>query len=257
MKDRSVIKAISRKFSDFSTKIIQDGRTFYFITESIKKSPPTIRTSVYLDGTHLKTIKKELQTDDVDGLKRIMETQHMDVINEVKKNLIDRKKINHVEEIDVLIKRGRLQDAIEVAMNAMAGSPDEPYLMSYYGYLLAATGKDTVEGIRICKEAIRVINRTVHFGVEFLYPVYYLNLGRALLFAGMKKEAVYSFRRGLTADTANEEIIAELLRLGIRKKPVIPFISRKNPINKYLGIILSRLKLRESGRTPASKDRVV
>lgn len=44
--------------------------------------------------------------------------------------------------------------------------------------------------------------------------------------------------------TMAKAVHRELDKLGLRKPPVIPFLSRGNPINKYLGIILSRMGLR-------------
>jgi len=60
---------------------------------------------------------------------------------------------------------------------------------------------------------------------------------------GEKAEAIRVFRLGLKAER-NKRIIEELEKLGIRKPPVISFLSRGNPINKYLGIILGRLSIR-------------
>jgi restriction endonuclease Mrr len=42
----------------------------------------------------------------------------------------------------------------------------------------------------------------------------------------------------------NQQILDEIGRIETRKPPFIPFLKRSNVINKYLGIILSRLKLR-------------
>jgi hypothetical protein len=35
-----------------------------------------------------------------------------------------------------------------------------------------------------------------------------------------------------------------LENLGVRKKPLIPFLPRSNFVNKYAGLLLHRLKLR-------------
>jgi hypothetical protein len=74
-------------------------------------------------------------------------------------------------------------------------------------------------------------------------PIHYLNLGKVYLLAGKKSQAIEVFRKGL-AHERHQEIIDELNRLGIRKSPVLPFLKRKNPINRYFGIILHRLGLR-------------
>jgi len=75
-------------------------------------------------------------------------------------------------------------------------------------------------------------------------PVHYLNLGRIYLCQGKKTEAIQSFREGLSRG-AEKRIIDELDRLGTRKKPVISFMERDNPVNKFLGIFFSKIRLRK------------
>jgi hypothetical protein len=75
-----------------------------------------------------------------------------------------------------------------------------------------------------------------------LYPVFYLNLGRAYLAAGKKKDAIDAFRKGLQYDNGNSDLRKELRGLGMRKKPPVPFLDRSNPINKYIGMILQKAK---------------
>ncbi len=74
-------------------------------------------------------------------------------------------------------------------------------------------------------------------------PVVYLNLGRLYLRAGRKQDAVDILRKGASIDR-NPEIQQLLESLGLRKKPVIPFLSRKHFLNKFLGLLLKKLHLR-------------
>ncbi|WP_298267606.1 tetratricopeptide repeat protein [Geobacter sp.] len=73
--------------------------------------------------------------------------------------------------------------------------------------------------------------------------VHYLNLGRIYLLAGKRREAIDTFREGMKHGR-NEEIVAELEKVGLRKPPPIPSLPRSHPLNKYLGIVLARLGLR-------------
>ncbi len=68
----------------------------------------------------------------------------------------------------------------------------------------------------------------------------YLNLGRVYLRAGLKTKAIETFRKGLEVDK-NPEIMAELQVLGIRKKPIFPFLPRSHFLNKYLGLVISKV----------------
>ncbi len=74
-------------------------------------------------------------------------------------------------------------------------------------------------------------------------PLVYLNLGRLYLIAERKQDAVTTLRKGASIRKLRE--IEQLLEsLGLRKKPVIGFLSRQNPINKFLGLLLKKLHLR-------------
>jgi len=73
--------------------------------------------------------------------------------------------------------------------------------------------------------------------------VHYLNFGRVYMLSGQRNDAMQIFREGLHHEE-NKDIVAELIKLGMRKSPVIPFFGRENLLNKYLGIVFTRLGLR-------------
>lgn len=111
---------------------------------------------------------------------------------------------------------------------------DSPSIWSYYAFCIAKERGQIKKAMLLCKEALeREPDNAVH----------YLNLGRIYLFTRKKAEAIAIFREGLNHE-AHEQIIDELNNLVPRKPPVIPFLKRANPINKYLGIILKILRLR-------------
>jgi hypothetical protein len=72
--------------------------------------------------------------------------------------------------------------------------------------------------------------------------VFYLNLGKAYLAAGKKKDAINAFNKGLQHDKSNSDLRKELRGLGMRKKPPVSFLDRANPINKCIGMILQKTK---------------
>jgi hypothetical protein len=73
--------------------------------------------------------------------------------------------------------------------------------------------------------------------------VLYLNLGRVHLKAGRKRDAIETVRKGLGFGDSKEAVLF-LNTLGTRRKPVLPFLPRRNFLNKYLGLLFSRLGLR-------------
>jgi len=84
--------------------------------------------------------------------------------------------------------------------------------------------------ISLCKEAVRSDPKNV---------VHFLQLGRIHILEGKKNDAIRIFRLGLRIEK-DPALIRELNRLGCRTNPVIPFMARSNPLNKYLGKLLKR-----------------
>jgi len=109
-----------------------------------------------------------------------------------------------------------------------------PLTQSYLGYCIATERGQIAEALNLCQAAIEVDPHN---------PVHYLNLGRVYLKAKKKDEAIAELRRGLSFGD-NQDIKSLLERLGLRRKPVLPFLPRYNFLNRYVGLILSRLRLR-------------
>ncbi|HEY6871241.1 MAG TPA: hypothetical protein VI298_00810 [Geobacteraceae bacterium] len=109
-----------------------------------------------------------------------------------------------------------------------------PLVRSSLGFCLAAVRGDVEGGLALCHGAI---------GEEPANALHYRHLGRVLVLAGRKDEALIVFRQGLRLG-GDEGIMRELDRLGARKPPVIKALDRRHPLNKWLGIILDRLGFR-------------
>lgn len=109
-----------------------------------------------------------------------------------------------------------------------------PLNTSYLALCMAQQRGQIKNAIDLCESAIKddPENSTL-----------YLNLGKIYLHGRKKEDAIKAFREGLKHET-NPQIIDELNKLGIRRSPIIQPLPRSHPINKYLGIILKRLKLR-------------
>ncbi len=109
-----------------------------------------------------------------------------------------------------------------------------PIYCSNLAFCLAKENREFREAISLCNEAIKK---------EPKNSAHFLNLGRVYLLAGQKKDAIRFLRMGLRYER-NREIIAELERLGARRPPPLSFLKRESLMNKYLGIILSRMGMR-------------
>lgn len=111
---------------------------------------------------------------------------------------------------------------------------DHPGWYSYLGYCIARERGQHRKGVELCQESLRI---------EPDQPAHFLNLGRVHLVSGDKQEALRVLREGM-AKGGSPELARLLDRLGTRRPPVIAALSRNHPINRYLGLILSRLGLR-------------
>ncbi|MEW6115574.1 MAG: tetratricopeptide repeat protein [Nitrospirota bacterium] len=131
------------------------------------------------------------------------------------------------------LKRGRTLPAL-ASFERAATLSDAPLYRSYLAYCVAKERGQLKRAISLCEQAIeREPGNSVH----------YLNLGRIYLHAKNKDYAITVFREGLKHEM-NQDIISELQKLVARKPPVLPFLGRENPINKYIGIVLGALRLR-------------
>jgi hypothetical protein len=108
---------------------------------------------------------------------------------------------------------------------------------SYLGYAIALVEQRVPEGVKLCRHAIKV---------EFYQPDNYLNLARTLLLAKDRKGVVDAVQRGLKIDPHHPQLVDLGREMGIRRPPVLPFLSRTNPLNRFLGSLRHHL-----GRKPA------
>jgi tetratricopeptide (TPR) repeat protein len=115
--------------------------------------------------------------------------------------------------------------AIEIERRRGSGRPQARYL-SYYGLCLAVERNEIHEALRYCREALTL---------ESFNPDIRCNLGRVLLRAGRRREAYACFLRGLRLESGHAGTVRALRLMGIRRRPVIPFLARQNPINVFLG----------------------
>lgn len=109
-----------------------------------------------------------------------------------------------------------------------------PSVLSAYALCLAEVKGTYKTATNLCHEAIKK---------EPKNPEHYFRQGQILLLANRKKDAIWVMRMGLRHGR-HAGIIDCLGRLGVRRPPPIEFLDRSNPINKYLGLLLSRLNLR-------------
>lgn len=126
-----------------------------------------------------------------------------------------------------LAREEHYHDALKVFDQDLSFAQN-PTAMSYYALSLAAAEDNYERAISLCLIAAEK---------EFYNQDVYLNLGRIFLMNGQKTYAIKAFKKGLKIDSTHEGIICELKRLGIRRRPVLSFLERQHPVNKFLGLL--------------------
>jgi Flp pilus assembly protein TadD len=111
---------------------------------------------------------------------------------------------------------------------------DHPGWYSCLGYCIAKERGQYRKGLELCMSSL---------AAEPDHPGHFFNLGQVHLVSGNKVEALRVLREGM-AKGGSPEFVRLLERLGTRKASLFPMLSRNNFLNKYLGMLLSRLGLR-------------
>lgn len=109
--------------------------------------------------------------------------------------------------------------------------PQDPFARSWYGLTLVLVERNSNLGVVLCDEALRV------HGPD---PELLLNQARLHLALRHRERAVRALVRGLELWPDDPRLLAARDALGIRRPPVISFLSRNNPLNRILGRLRHR-----------------
>lgn len=114
----------------------------------------------------------------------------------------------------------------------------DPVIQSYLALCIALERGKVSDAVALCGDSMLSDPDN---------PVHYLNLGKVYLKARRKNDALDMLRKGLSRGNdadIHEEIRAVLDSLGTRKTPVFSFLPRSHYLNKHIGILLGKLRLR-------------
>ncbi|HTN51837.1 MAG TPA: hypothetical protein VML50_05500 [Anaeromyxobacter sp.] len=117
--------------------------------------------------------------------------------------------------------------------------PRDPRLMSWYGVTLVLVERNSNLGVLLCDQALRLTGPD---------PELLLNQARVHLSLNQRERAVRAVTRGLELWPDDPRLHAARLALGTRRAPVLPFLSRNNPLNRILGRLRHRWQRRHSPR---------
>jgi hypothetical protein len=110
-------------------------------------------------------------------------------------------------------------------------SPRDPRFMSWYGLTLVLVERNWSLGVMLCDEALRSAGPD---------PELLLNQARAHLALNQRVRSVQAIERGLSLWPDHPGLAAARDALGLRRPPVLGFLSRNNLLNVLLGKIRHR-----------------
>jgi tetratricopeptide (TPR) repeat protein len=104
---------------------------------------------------------------------------------------------------------------------------------SYLGYGVALRQQRIQEGLKLCQHAVKL---------EFYQAENFLNLARTQVLAQNRRAAVRALQDGLQIEPDNEALLDLARELGVRRRPLLSFLARSNPLNSLLGRLRHALK---------------
>ncbi|BDG01619.1 tetratricopeptide repeat protein [Anaeromyxobacter oryzae] len=113
--------------------------------------------------------------------------------------------------------------------------PRDPRFMSWYGVTLVLVERNSNLGVLLCDQALRLA------GAD---PELLLNQARVHLALNQRERAVRAVARGLELWPDDPRLALARDALGTRRSPVLPFLSRNNPLNRALGRLRHRWQRR-------------
>lgn len=136
-----------------------------------------------------------------------------------------RKGLQALEEKHYLESLAYFESSLNLEERSGNPAPRMKYL-SYYGLALSLAAGRTKEAIEMCERAL---------SVEFYNPDLYLNVARVYLSAGERRRAHKAICQGLRIEKGHAGLIAELRRMGVRRRPLFRFLPRNHLLNRFTG----------------------
>jgi tetratricopeptide (TPR) repeat protein len=109
--------------------------------------------------------------------------------------------------------------------------PRDPIFMSWYGLTLVLVEKNSNLGVSLVDQALRAVGPS---------PELLLNSARVHLALNQRERAVRAVARALELWPEDPRLLVARAAMGTRSAPVLPFLSRNNPLNRFLGRLRHR-----------------
>ncbi len=105
-------------------------------------------------------------------------------------------------------------------------APSDVRIQSWYGLTLVLVERNSNLGVMLVDGAVRNGRPD---------PELVINQSRVAMALGQRVRAVRALERGLAFHPGEPTLIQARIALGTRQRPVLPFLSRRNWLNRFLG----------------------
>ncbi len=130
------------------------------------------------------------------------------------------------EEARACLRSHREAEAFDLLQEVLWHQPEHAEALSFFGLCLAKLHGDTAQAVEICAQALALAPSDAAVRT---------NLGRVQRMHGDTAAAHRSFLVAYRQDPANPAPATELARMGVRRRPVLPFLPRQHWCNILLG----------------------
>jgi len=143
-----------------------------------------------------------------------------------------RKGLQALEARQYLESLAFFESALNLEERSGNPAPRMKYL-SYYGLSLSLAAGRTHEAIEMCERAL---------SVEFYNPDLYLNVARVYLECGERRRAHKAICQGLRIEKRHAGLLAELKKMGLRRRPLLNFLPRRHVLNRMTGRLTAKVR---------------
>jgi len=137
-----------------------------------------------------------------------------------------------------LSSRNHLDAAMKRLEEALEISPNNALYLSHYGLCVAMVREDFQAALKLCERSVKM---------EPKNPINRVNLGKVYRLLGDNSKAYRSFLMAWKTDKTHPSAASELSRMGIRRPPVLTFLSRSHWLNRRLGVLRARMERSAQG----------
>ncbi|MDH3973489.1 MAG: hypothetical protein OEV42_04330 [Deltaproteobacteria bacterium] len=131
-----------------------------------------------------------------------------------------------------LLKKGHAVDAVFIFEEIIEKTGPNGAAYSLLGLSMARAKVEIKKAEKYCIEAIKMHPSRAD---------YYRNLAELYMIARKRNKAIMVLERGVKVCKNKKMLLQKWRMMGMRKSPPLPFLSRSNPVNKYLGLLRRRI----------------